>query len=609
MHYPCFWHGIISQEMKTTSVFAEKNPRNIGVVGDANSYYLDPGIRRRPDDSAIFICEQVSSDDAGHNIAVASKLSRELCSKLDEFISPWLNKIAGTQDIRFFFSIASYPAYLQAIIYLNLNQALNVLGKNGDRVILRCPDVRSDRQVIFSNITFPQAVQHLLGGKVFDVEPVPIFHHPVAPTGNLNLLMRALKYPNKGVRRICEWLDIKWYGWASSHDQPTILFFKPFIPLREMGRAAFGNYNLLLADEDTFPPDPKEISSEIRLNYDTLIEDAKVRILADKDANWLGGVMSLVLDDILSEVSHCLWEKQYFRRLLTLYCELERQKPRLGIWSVPPTFGFGRLVFECLKSRKIPVIGLQHGGLFGNQHNHEMMIPDLMRCSHYVSWGFTAEDVARTFPQEQPDAHIHPLGWFRTIRPKNKVEFDFDLVFPLTNTMSIMEYGMTREKPELLLARQERLIDYLDSLENVRVAIKPFPGANLRNCGVWGRLKSLRHSRVIWNISFSSFIEKYRVRGVVIEHLSTPIYEAIGLDVEIFCHLDSVLKVEKHALSLLEKRAHCYKSVEDMVGGIDLFIRGGGVSLRDNSFYNHFVSKPDAKNAFLAMINDLTGKE
>ena len=43
--------------MNATSLFTEKQTQNVDIVGDVNSYYLDPGVRRRPDDGAVFICD------------------------------------------------------------------------------------------------------------------------------------------------------------------------------------------------------------------------------------------------------------------------------------------------------------------------------------------------------------------------------------------------------------------------------------------------------------------------------------------------------------------------------------------------------------------------
>jgi hypothetical protein len=115
----------------------------------------------------------------------------------------------------------------------------------------------------------------------------------------------------------------------------------------------------------------------------------------------------------------------------------------------------------------------------------------------------------------------------------------------------------------------------------------------------------LRNVKVFWDISLVSFIEKYRVHGVLIEHPSTPLYEVLNLDVEIFLHLDSVLKIESLAFEELERRVYCFHSVDPMIQAIDTFLAGILPRRRDERFYRHYVSRPETKEHYLGLVDEL----
>lgn len=381
-----------------------------------------------------------------------------------------------------------------------------------------------------------------------------------------------------------------------------ILISAPYLVLHSFGANFFRQYELLLCSEHSFNASPMMTGQS---EFELLAESMRTKTRAEENISPTQIVRNLLIDDILHELAYCLWNKNYLAKLIRLRRELEAHPVSLGIWCIPPVLNFDSLAFELLMRCGVPVIGNQHGGLNGCQHHTEMMIPDLLRCTDFVSWGCSKEDIERVFPQEQIPCRIHPLGWSRIIRNTAKQKKDFDLLLPLTNTLNILNGGMVREKPELLLKKQIRLLEYLDGLPDVQIAIKPFPGANQWNCGVYDRLMKLRNVKVFWDISLVSFIEKYRFRGVIIEHPSTPLYEVINLDVEIFLHLDSVLKIESLAFEELERRVYCFHSIDPMMQAIDNFLTGKLPRRRNKQFYHHYVSRPETKEKFLSLVDEL----
>ena len=147
----------------------------------------------------------------------------------------------------------------------------------------------------------------------------------------------------------------------------------------------------------------------------------------------------------------------------------------LGIWGNPPIFRTRALLFEFLKSQGVCIIGAQHGGNYGNVIHPEHIDSDFNRCDHYISYGFTRDDLTRTYPGIEIQTKIHPLGSTVTTRKSKKKKKKIDLVFPISNNYPLLRSGGIRRYPAYaLIDRQIKLLKYLDSLGNRSIYIKHF---------------------------------------------------------------------------------------------------------------------------------------
>ncbi len=580
-------------------------------------YLFYPPIRRIDSDTPIYLGEQISSVDVASNIDRGSQLALEVCQQIDDEISPVLNRSAETEKMRFALALAFYKARIQTTIYLNLAQALEYCSGDLIGAAVECPDVVLDN-CIHSHFRFPEIVKKLLP------DWCAIEIRSVAPTASPTSISHLPSFLQRIIQKIHLAKNNPWRAWNRLVDAfhiiairfftalkvgfdgkgGRILMFHPYLILHDIGIRGFRNNELLLCSEESFSS--KRLTKGQR-EFDSVADNIRNRFGAEETISREHIVRSLLADDILREMSFCLWEKNFLAKLIGLRCEVERRPVVFGIWSISPVSGFGSILFEFLMSHGVPVIGYQHGGPNECQY-HAGLMPELMRCTDFVSWGGSEEDLARISPREHLPCRIHPFGWMNTVYQTPKREMDFDLLFPITNTMHMFEGGMIREKAESLFERQIRLLDYLEGLSGVRIAVKPFPGANKWNCGVFDRLVKLRNVKVFWNIPLVSFIKRYRFQGVIIEFPSKPLYESLSLDVEIFLHLDSVLKIESVALDELEKRVHCFSGVDPMMRSIDAFLRGELPSRRDDRFCRHYVSRPGAKENFLQLVRDMLQK-
>ena len=276
----------------------------------------------------------------------------------------------------------------------------------------------------------------------------------------------------------------------------------------------------------------------------------------------------------------------------------------LGIWGNPPVKKVKALVFEYLNSEGIRIVGAQHGSVYGDSFEPWHFDSDFNRCNHFMSYGFTEEDLRRLYPDKKFDTRILPFGSTKSAKMIH-VRKDIDILFPVTISTSMFTDGMTGVFSDRLVERQIRLLEYLNSSEGFDTYIKPFAYSTYGNCSILPILKRLKNLKVVDWITLTEFLERYNPRAVLIEYPSTPLFDVLHLDAEIFLMGDYLHPFEKKAFEKLRKRVHYSEDIVEIISKINLFLKGKLEKKRDNSFYNHYVHKENAKGNILRFIDEL----
>ena len=278
-------------------------------------------------------------------------------------------------------------------------------------------------------------------------------------------------------------------------------------------------------------------------------------------------------------------------------------KISLAIWGNPPDGCARALLFEFLSSEGIPVIGAQHGCSYGDTIYPWHFSSDFDRCDYFFSWGFSHKDMKRLYPDKQPKCSVVPVGRSNQLSV-NIIGKRIDILFPIMFTGSAL--GSTGIPYTKLAARQIKLLEYLNKLKEIKVTVKPFRWATFDNCGSLIAIKKrLKRLEVDDNMDLNSYLQKKMPRAILIEFPSTIIYECSQFDIEIFLMNNPLLPYEEYALKDICKRVHYTESAEAMIKKLDSFLDGRLESKRDNSFFNHYVYKKDAKMNVLKQIDKI----
>ncbi|MGA1823513.1 MAG: hypothetical protein ACMUIP_02535 [bacterium] len=376
----------------------------------------------------------------------------------------------------------------------------------------------------------------------------------------------------------------------------TILLHDPLYELKFL-RKRLNSYNILF-----FTINKKKNKKALK-NTDY----SKECIHIDLDNFNDNPLIILFLQDIQADFNKNIHE--YLSKVDVLRLSKRKNDIALGIWGNPPVGGDRALLYEYLLSKDIPVIGAQHGSAYCELFSPWHFDSDFNRCDYFFSYGFTKNDLKRVYPDRKPRCVVLPVGRVTNSIGTKKKKKKIDILFPLSNTKPVFYGGMVRISPSNLAARQITLLEFLDSLKDFNVIVKPHQGATFENCGPLIMVNRLKRVKVEKRMTLNTYLQKNMPRAVLIEYPSTPLYDCIPLDTEIFLltesTTDAIKPYDDHALQLLSKRVHYADTIESIIKKMTSFYEGTLESKRDDTFYNHYVHKDKSKKNILGYIDTI----
>jgi hypothetical protein len=126
--------------------------------------------------------------------------------------------------------------------------------------------------------------------------------------------------------------------------------------------------------------------------------------------------------------------------------------------------------------------------------------------------------------------------------------------------------------------------------EDLKCVVKPPLNFGEDNFGHLEALRRLRHVRVA-RATWSDYLVRCRPRLVVFEIASTPLFEALPLDVDIFLMLDPIFPFAESALAMLKKRVHVFTAAEELAEAIGRYGIEPLPRLRDQTYYRAYVNR------------------
>ena len=274
----------------------------------------------------------------------------------------------------------------------------------------------------------------------------------------------------------------------------------------------------------------------------------------------------LIIDLFLDEYS--------FIKNSILNCKkfLQTSEVDVVVWGNPPCLNSGMAVTaRYLMESGIPVVGYQHGGSYGIQ---EMLVghhdSDYQHCTHFFSYGFTAEDVYET-TGDYPNCEIIPVGSLKVSSSVQRTKTNslskerIDVLYITTNQIPyLMRDSFSYQLPKLI-------IDLLGSQVNMKSVVKLFPGASKFNYSHYEYSKSFQNLLVYSRGGVFDILRKFDPLLIIMCYPSTPLYEVLDSKASIFLLNDPLSPFSASSKSLLEQRVHLFDTFEQLKTSFELF--------------------------------------
>ena len=511
----------------------------------------------------------------------------QLTSHLDRSVSKKVSETLGIPDLSYFHSLYAYIGKLQLLGLLKVNQSLEtLLGKNVPKKFLVYHSANTE--FLDESDAILELVKKHSKKLGFDV----VLKENTIKSAPVSFGKKVSPYWTNPVQ-----LD---------KGKKTIILLGYLYDLSFLKNQLPAIYNTILWPQLGYPGNLPCIKNADKNLFDQLrsiISSLETKNLMPDNAFglnfWLLMVAKRMIGDFLRHL------EDYLVPLLVLDNFKSRHPIHLGVWGNPPNFGSKALIANFLMSNDIPVIGSQHGGNYGTQNCYSIHFDtDFSRCTHFLSYGFTDKDLKATYPNRTTNCEIVPVGSYleqSRVESSSKSKAKIDILFPLTNAMSIFPEGC-RPKSDLLTSYQTKILKQLDQFDELRVVVKPFKGSSHENCSVMQVISMLENIEVIDDMHLTDCLKENEVRAIVSEYPSSPMFEVIGLDTEIFQLSAPNVPFSKESLVLLTRRVHWFEKIDNMLEMLGLWVKGSLKPKRDLSFYNKFLFKENTEDLILSTI-------
>lgn len=271
---------------------------------------------------------------------------------------------------------------------------------------------------------------------------------------------------------------------------------------------------------------------------------------------------------------------------------IKKYNVRALVWGNPPV-RFNRTTFTISSiSDTIPIFGFQHGGCYGSQIRQGHLHSDFLRCSHFVSYGFEKRDISYL------KCISKNLKIIPKIRNKNisKCHNRFPkILYVPTNSLDLYRGAITRTLPDKLLNHQINILKQLNSFSqnSDEIIVKPFKNASENNSFFMFNKHHYKNLKFVTDCSLDSYLSKHNPELIILDLPSTPLYECIDIDCEIFLLIDNINPFTNNSHSLLDKRLHLFDNVNSLTVSVSNWLDNKVKPKRDGTFYSQYVNNPN----------------
>ena len=265
-------------------------------------------------------------------------------------------------------------------------------------------------------------------------------------------------------------------------------------------------------------------------------------------------------------------------------------------------FNFDRVIWCCdpdkytanvvsyLKKKNISIIGIQHGGSYLLQnYNIHHKHSDFNFCDKFLTYG------SSKYLKHKKNIEVGCLRdqfyrkYFNKLKSLNlKSKKIMYVPNPIVN-----DHFFSFSKPSYLkLKLQDDIIDFLKKIKtNSIIKLPQTPDTNLYPFLL--EKKSMKNFFIAYEKIYKSII-KYHPKIIILDHLSTSIYECLFSKSEIILFLDKLNMPKKDVIVKLKKRVHIIYKFSELESVVNQILKNN-FKKQNNEFLEKFFSKKNEK--------------
>ena len=251
-------------------------------------------------------------------------------------------------------------------------------------------------------------------------------------------------------------------------------------------------------------------------------------------------------------------------KLTTISSLINNNQIKSCIWGNSLISGIDGMLPIIFKKKGIPVLGMQHGSHYGVANvNQQHYYSDFKKCDYFLTYGFNNDDYKETYSVDDVPCEFIPVGMSKQLLGREGNKKTCDVLYLPTNNVN-MFIETIRMRFHIQNTLQHDIINSLDRLEGKKVVVKPFMLSNHSNCSFFSLLEKSKNIKFHNHLNTQDILKAFKFDVIIIDMISTPLYEVLEVDSEIFILYDCFRNWNASVIKMLEKRVHFFKDINSL---------------------------------------------
>ena len=366
---------------------------------------------------------------------------------------------------------------------------------------------------------------------------------------------------------------------SSFNKKKNILIFEP---LYELDINQYSNYNLFFKDIPKIIKKKKEYTRKKNINLKKIFSIIDNQYIEQK----------IIFKKIQNHFeSHFYY---FINKIIKFDNFIKKKEIKKCIWGLPPIHPNEKvLMIKHCQNNEIPVYGYQHGGCYNDMSQDTFhFLSDYHYCDKFFCYKNNKLEIDKNIVKDFKLAEHKSIGSLKI--KQNYTNDNFikktkqRVLFPITNWGDNFAHNMGTMTSEVL-KRQEKILKLLKRL-NIEVIIKFIKNTDTKyreiSYPAYNLARFIKSKKFIFEEkrNFQQSINYYKPELIILETVSTPLYESIINECNIICFNSKFNKLKKNVEKKLKKRVYLANSDQELFKFISNYKSKKLTKKKDKSF-------------------------